>query len=310
MSGKAMLGACRVCGSLGVFHLCQTPNEHSKTSPLDHFRCADCGSVFVGNAVDSEELGVAYASLNTKSYFEEVDVESRSKMASAIRALERFLTKDSKIIDVGTGSGLFVEILHNAGYKDVSAHEIEGSDLSRIKGIASRVYQDFDYHTVPSETFDAATLLDVVEHVMDPKSLIRACARMLKPGGMIYFHTPVVTATDRLMHRFQKLPILRKAGTIWQRGRTSIFHLQNYTPKSLRGVLENAGFDDIRIEVKNELSWPVTRYVRLYLLEKQGLPGFLAPLFVPLVYPFLATNAFNANKSIVSARKSTAPARA
>ena len=121
--------------------------------------------------------------------------------------------------------------------------------------------------------------------------------------GVIYFHTPVVTRTDRLMHDLQKFPVLKKAGTIWQRGRTSIFHLENYTPKSLTLLLEGAGFYDIKIEVKNELSWSVTRIVRVYLLNRLGLPGFLAPFLTPLFYPLLATDLFNANKAIVSARK-------
>jgi len=107
-----------------------------------------------------------------------------------------------------------------------------------------------------------------------------------------------------MMHFLQKLPVLKKVGTIWQRGRTSIFHLENYTPESLTLLLEDAGFCDIAIEVKNELSWPVTKYIRTYFLEKHGLPGFVAPVFFPIFYPFLATDAFNANKAIVSAKKS------
>jgi hypothetical protein len=79
------------------------------------------------------------------------------------------------------------------------------------------------------------------------------CARILKNDGVIYFHTPVVTRTDRLMHFLQRMPILKKAGTIWQRGRTSIFHLENYTPRSLELLLTEAGFRDIKIEIANEL---------------------------------------------------------
>jgi hypothetical protein len=108
---------------------------------------------------------------------------------------------------------------------------------------------------------------------------------------------------DRMMHFLQRVPILKKAGSIWQRGRTSIFHLENYTPRSLELLLTEAGFRDIKIEIANELSWPVTRYIRTYLLEKQGLPAFLAPVFTPFLYPLLATNLFNANKAIVCARK-------
>lgn len=109
------------------------------------------------------------------------------------------------------------------------------------------------------------------------------------------------------MHYLLKFSILKKVGIVWQRGRTSIFYLDNYTPKSLTLLLKGAGFYDVKIEVKNELSWPVTRYVRDYLLEKQGLPGFMAPFLAPFFYPLLSTNLLNANKAIVSARKKEKP---
>ena len=296
--------SCRVCDSHNIVYLCDTYNEHSKTTKISHYRCNECGSVFVGNDIDNEELGIAYSTLDSKKYYEEIESENRKKMATAIEHLKELISKNDSIIDIGTGNGLFVELLNEAGFEDVSAHEIQGSDLSRIKQIASRIYQDCDYSSIPSNNFNAVTLLDVVEHVIDPRYLINMCGRILKMGGMIYFHTPTVTRTDRLMHFLQKVPVLKKAGTIWQRGRTSIFHLENYTPKSLMLLLKDAGFYDIKIEVKNELSWPVTRYVSIYLLEKQGLPSFVAPFIAPFFYPLLATDLFNANKAIVSARKS------
>lgn len=300
---EQMIAECRVCGSGRIQFLCNTHNEHSNTKTIKHYRCGDCGSVFVGNDVQSEELGVAYSSMDSQKYYEETASENRKKGETSIRHLKAHVNPDARIIDIGAGNGTFVSLLHEAGFQDVSAHEIPDSDLSKIEGIAREIYRDFDYSSIPSESFDVVTLLDVVEHVIDPSYLIRMCSRVLKPNGVIYFHTPVVTKTDRMMHAFQKLPVLKKIGTIWQRGRTSIFHLENYTPKSLTLLLENAGFGDIQVDVKNELSWPVSRYVRIYLLEKQGLPGFLAPAFVPCFYPLLATDALNANKAIACARK-------
>jgi ubiquinone/menaquinone biosynthesis C-methylase UbiE len=294
---------CRVCGSQYVVYLCDTYNEHSKTISISHFRCNECGSVFVGNDIEREEIGVAYSTLDSKKYYEEIESQNRKKMATAIRHLKRLISINDNIIDIGTGNGLFVELLKEAGFENLSAHEIQGSDLSKIKEITNHIYQDFDYSSIPSNSFNAVTLLDVVEHVIDPSYLINMCGRMLKKDGVIYFHTPVVTKTDRLMHYLQKVPVFKKAGIIWQRGRTSIFHLENYTPKSLTLLLEGAGFHDIKIKVKNELSRPLVSYVKIYLLEKQGLPSFPAPFFAPLFYPLLATDLFNANKAIVSARK-------
>lgn len=294
---------CRVCGSSFVEYLCETQNEHSSTAVIRNFRCRECGCVFVSNEITSDELGQAYSTLDSTGYYADIEAENREKMATAVAHLDRITSKSDSVIDIGTGNGMFVEILHNNGFSDVSSHEIEGSDLSGIADIATHIYQDYDYSSIPSGAFKVATLLDVVEHVPDPAYLIGACSRILEKNGFIYFHTPVVTRTDRVMHFVQKIPGLRKAGIIWQRGRTSVFHLQNYTSEALNRLLTDAGFGDIEIEIKNELSWPVRKYVEIYLLEKLGLPKFLAPLITPFAYPFLGTNLFNSNKAIVKARK-------
>lgn len=88
-----------------------------------------------------------------------------------------------------------------------------------------------------------------------------------------------------------------------QRGRTSIYHLQNYTEAALQHVLREAGFDSICIARQNELSWPVSRYVDTYLCKPYGLPKVFAPLLVPVFYPFLATKLLNPNKALVFAAK-------
>ncbi|MBW2232987.1 MAG: class I SAM-dependent methyltransferase [Deltaproteobacteria bacterium] len=294
--------SCRVCNAAGTRFLCDVQNEHSETSSLQNYRCQGCGSVFVGNPVDSDELGIAYGSMDADRYFDEIEIENKRKMRGAIERLDALVSRSARLLDVGAGNGQFIELLDEAGYSDLSAHEIPGGNLSKIGAVACEVYEDFDYSLLPSNTFDVVTLLDVVEHVIEPQSLVDACARVLKPDGLIYFHTPVVTRIDRLMHHMQALPGLRKVGAMWQRGRTSIFHLENYTPGSLTLILERAGFRDIEIETKNELSWPVERYIRTYMMRQIGLPAAMAPVFVPILSPLISTNFFNANKAIVQAR--------
>jgi len=239
------------------------PNEHCTTNLLSNYRCSDCGSVFIGNNITSEELAEAYSTLDSAGYYADIETENRQKMANAIKHLEDLISKTNSLIDVGTGNGLFVKLLKESGFENVSAHEIEGSDLSGIRLIAENLFQDHDYHTIPDNSFDAVTLLDVVEHVPAPEFLIKTCARILRDNGLIYFHTPVVTHTDRLMHGLQRVRGLRKAGLIWQRGRTSIFHLQNYTRKALTDLLARCGFGNIEIDVRNELSWPLRKYVEV-----------------------------------------------
>lgn len=302
MESYIMIQTCRICNSPNIAYLCDTFNEHSKITILSHYKCIECGSVFVGNNVNNEELNIAYSTLDSNRYYEEIETTNRKKMTTAINHLKVLIRESNSIIDIGTGNGLFVKLLHRAGFNNVFAHEIQDVDLSKINSIVRQIYQDYDYSTIPSNTFEVITLLDVLEHVIDPSHLIKSCGRILKTNGIIYFHTPVVTKIDRIMHFLQKFPILKKIGTIWQRGRTSIFHLENYTPKSLIHLLKEAGFCNIKIEVKNELSWPIIKYIRTYLIEKQRLPSFIAIILFPFFYFILATDLFNPNKAIVTAK--------
>jgi SAM-dependent methyltransferase len=294
---------CKLCGGQAAF-LCETYNEHSRTQWLSHYRCRQCGIVFVGNEFNDEELGEAYGSCNMQAYYEETAVETGQKMQRSADDLARLLpSKSCSIIDVGTGNGSFMEVLRSRGYTRLACHEIPQADLSGLKAWGCSVYQDFDYASVPSGVFDAVTLLDVAEHVRNPLHLFRSCSRMLKEGGLLYLHTPVVTRLDRLMHGALHMPGLSRFGKIWQRGRTSIFHLQNYTGKALQDSLSGMGFSEVHVEATNERSWPVSRYVRVYLCEKNKLPTFLAPWLTPFFYPWLASEFFNANKAVVWARK-------
>lgn len=293
---------CRVCGSAETDFLCFTHlTADPRSARLSNRRCRACGSVFIGTPVPDEVLAAAYALIDGAVYYGGIQEETGRKLAAALQELSGLLPRDAALLDLGTGNGRFVEMARDAGFTNLAAHELPGADLSRIQGFA-RTWQDHDYRGLPDGAFDCVTLLDVAEHVPDVPHLLRTCRRVLRRGGLLYIHTPVVTRVDRLMHRVQRLPGLGGAGRLWQRGRTSIYHLQNYTPASLRQALRRAGFGDVRIRVVNELSWPVSKYIRYYLLERHGLPQALAPLFVPVFHPLLATRTFNANKAVALAR--------
>lgn len=260
--------------------------------------------MFVGNALTTDELAEAYGSLDVGAYFQEIRAENDRKMETALGHLRELgIGTEAALLDVGTGDGRFLEKCHEAGFRDLAGHEIPGSAVERARALEIPIHEDHDYGSIPRGRHDCVTLLDVVEHVLDPAALFEACARALRPGGLVYFHTPVVTQLDRLMHVLQRLPVVGGLGRAWQRGRTSVFHLRNYTPRSLRHLLETAGFSQVTIRVRNELSWPVRRYVRVYLCEKQGLPRWLAPVLAPLFWPLLATDVCNSNKAIAWARK-------
>ncbi len=100
------------------------------------------------------------------------------------------------VLDVGCGGGILSESMAARGAR------VMGIDLSdKALGVA-RLHllesgQAVEYRKVATEAlaeempeaFDVVTCLEVVEHVPDPASTVKACAKLVKPGGHVFFST-------------------------------------------------------------------------------------------------------------------------
>ncbi|OIQ99704.1 ubiquinone biosynthesis O-methyltransferase [mine drainage metagenome] len=101
-----------------------------------------------------------------------------------------------RVVDVGCGGGILSESMAAIGAT------VTGIDLSeRPLGVA-RLHllesgQKVDYRNISAEAlakelpgdFDVVTCLEMLEHVPDPASTVRACAALAKPGGQVFFST-------------------------------------------------------------------------------------------------------------------------
>lgn len=104
--------------------------------------------------------------------------------------------RGKRVIDVGCGGGLLAEGMAALGA------EVVGIDLGEKALAVARLHllesgHKVDYRHVSAEAmaeaepgrFDVVTCLEMLEHVPDPASIVRACAELVKPGGQVFFST-------------------------------------------------------------------------------------------------------------------------
>ena len=99
----------------------------------------------------------------------------------------------ASFLDIGCGAGLVSNLIQQAGYQttgiDLSENSLRTARLfdatKKVNYIKANAYS----LPFPDESFDAAAALDILEHVEKPELLIQEASRILKPGGIFFFHT-------------------------------------------------------------------------------------------------------------------------
>lgn len=103
---------------------------------------------------------------------------------------------EKKVLDVGCGGGILCEALAQRGAEvtgiDMGDAPLEVAKLHRLESGVSVDYHKStaeDFAAQHPQAFDTVTCLEMLEHVPDPSSVVRACATLVKPGGSVFFST-------------------------------------------------------------------------------------------------------------------------
>ena len=100
------------------------------------------------------------------------------------------------VLDVGCGGGILSESMAGLGAK-VTGIDLADKPLQVAKLHLLESGKQVDYRKVAveylaaeqPEHYDVVTCLEMLEHVPDPNSVIAACAKLVKPGGWVFFST-------------------------------------------------------------------------------------------------------------------------
>jgi 2-polyprenyl-6-hydroxyphenyl methylase/3-demethylubiquinone-9 3-methyltransferase len=140
-----------------------------------------------------------YESLQEKWYTANDHPIALLRSENALRArwvsheIKRMLGKGAKILDLGCGAGFLSNDLSADGF------DVTGIDLSRNSLKVAKHYDKTqrvnylygDVYAPPFEdsTFDVVCAMDILEHVENPSLLIQQASRVLRHGGVFFFHT-------------------------------------------------------------------------------------------------------------------------
>ncbi|HZZ92800.1 MAG TPA: bifunctional 2-polyprenyl-6-hydroxyphenol methylase/3-demethylubiquinol 3-O-methyltransferase UbiG [Usitatibacter sp.] len=101
-----------------------------------------------------------------------------------------------RVLDVGCGGGILAEAMAAQGAR-VTGIDLAEKPLKVAMLHALESGREVDYRLVSAEAlaaempeaFDVVTCMEMLEHVPEPASVVAACARLVKPGGWVFFST-------------------------------------------------------------------------------------------------------------------------
>lgn len=101
-----------------------------------------------------------------------------------------------RVLDVGCGGGILSESMAQRGAQvtgiDMAEKSLQVAQLHALESGLQVEYRSVAVEVLAEEqpqSFDVVTCMEMLEHVPDPASVVRACATLVKPGGHVFFST-------------------------------------------------------------------------------------------------------------------------
>ena len=102
-----------------------------------------------------------------------------------------------RVLDIGCGGGILADAMARKGAEvlgiDLAGKALKVAQLHALEAQTQGVrYREVSAETLAAEqpeSFDVVTCMEMLEHVPDPSSVVRACAALVKPGGHVFFST-------------------------------------------------------------------------------------------------------------------------
>jgi SAM-dependent methyltransferase len=233
-------------------NLCDSGQLEQLDDSCNICRCSSCGYIFDNPHPSSDEICEYYSRPGKYDGWLEA-LAPREKLWKRRLDLMRKWKKPGSLLDVGTGIGQFLHIGRD-DFTETCGTEISDSAIRIAKeryglDVYSGPVEDIDFS---DRKFDNITIIHVLEHVDDPRAVIRKCRALLNEGGVLFIAVP----NDIQSIKARAGELLRKAGIRLQSSRGAYglpklaldgsqgeIHLSHFTPEVLDSMLKREGFE-------------------------------------------------------------------
>jgi SAM-dependent methyltransferase len=222
--------------------------------------CATCDVLYADPLPANEDLGDAYR---------DAAFDSGEEAGYAARTYGKLIDQialPDKIgaLDIGTGDGVFLKELLARGFSNVIGVEPSTAPIAAADPSVRTLIRHglFGASDAPAGSLSLVTCLQTIEHVPDPLTTCRDAFNLLKPGGamLIACHNRR-GVTNRLLGK--RSPIF------------DVEHLQLFSPRSARKLLDTAGFQ--RIVVRTYVNqYPLHYWLKLVPIPAKMKPALMA----------------------------------
>lgn len=219
--------ACKVCASKSerLFLKCSDCQFRSKKVEL--FQCQECSAIFVRPQPTQKKLSSYYA----QDYY-----NKPSFLLTIIQSLRPHFfdgLKTGKLLDVGCGSGHFLESMQKKGWKCTGTEVSDSSKpfLEKIKKNQIDVfYGNLLDASFASGSFDLISFWHVLEHLPVPSGELSYAHKILKKNGHVFIAVPNIESASFALFKCNWLHL------------DAPRHLNHFSPKTLSLLLEKNGF--------------------------------------------------------------------
>jgi 2-polyprenyl-3-methyl-5-hydroxy-6-metoxy-1,4-benzoquinol methylase len=252
--------SCPNCGDKNISKVLSAKDYTVSGEGFEIWECRNCTQRFTQNIPEGDQVGQYYQSENyishsdtAKGFVNNLYHKVRKRTLVKKRKLIEEATGKTKanILDVGAGTGAFLNTMKNAGWNCTG---IEPDSTAREKALELyeiNLKDAKELFSLPSKTFDAITLWHVLEHVHELHSYVEQLKNLLTTEGKLFIAVPNYTSADAKMY-----------GEFWAAYDVPR-HLYHFSPKAIKTLLNAHG---LKVETIKPM-WYDSVYVSL-LSEK------------------------------------------